>query len=130
MCFVIPAIGKSPKEIITSYTAFSGRMKSLPDWLNKGAVVGMQGGTDVVLQLLSHIKQVVGSGDDVAGFWLQDWTGQRNFSSSATDIKRVGLWWNWEVHVKKFFKINSVMYFKGGCHSLSRLEKFHSKVAG
>ena len=99
---VIPAIGESPKEIITSYTAFRGRMKSLPDWLNKGAVVGMQGGTDAVLQLLSHVKQVVGSADDVAGFWLQDWTGQRNFSSSAKDIKRVGLWWNWEVYVKKF----------------------------
>lgn len=89
--------GKSPKEVITSYTAYSGRMKSLPEWLNKGAVVGMQGGTNAVLQMLSHIKQVVGSADDIASFWLQDWTGQRNFTSSARDIKRVGLWWNWEV---------------------------------
>ena len=49
----IVSVGKSPKEVITSYTAYSGRMKSLPDWLNKGAVVGMQGGTDAVLQMLS-----------------------------------------------------------------------------
>lgn len=99
---VLIIVGRSPKEIISSYTAFSGRMKSLPNWLNKGAVVGMQGGTDAVLQVLSLIKQVIGSTDDVAGFWLQDWTGQRNFSSSATDIKRVGLWWNWEVDIQKF----------------------------
>jgi len=95
-------VGKSPKEIITSYTAFSGRMKRLPDWLNKGAVVGIQGGTNAVLKMLSQIKQVVGSSDDIAGFWLQDWTGQRNFTSSAEDIGRVGLWWNWEVHIQSF----------------------------
>ena len=99
----IVSIGKSPKEVITSYTSYSGRMKSLPDWLNKGAVVGMQGGTDAVLQVLSQIKQVVGSADDIASFWLQDWTGQRNFTSSARDIKRVGLWWNWEVSIQKSF---------------------------
>jgi len=57
----------------------------------------MQGGTDAVLQVLSQIKLVTGSSDDVAAFWLQDWTGQRNFTSSAKDIGRVGLWWNWEV---------------------------------
>ena len=96
---VIVLIGTTPKEIITSYTAFSGRMGKLPDWLNKGAVVGMQGGTDAVLEVLSQIKQVVGSTDNIASFWLQDWTGQRNFTSSAKDMKRVGLWWNWEVSI-------------------------------
>jgi len=90
--------------VITSYTAFTGRMKTLPDWLNKGAVVGMQGGNDAVLQVLSQIKLVTGSSDDVAGFWLQDWTGQRNFTSSDKDIGRVGLWWNWEVcHLCRVF---------------------------
>lgn len=96
------SIGKSPKEIITSYTAFSGRMKRLPDWVNNGVVVGMQGGTTAVLQVLLQIKQVVSSSDDIAGFWLQDWTGQRNFTSSAKDIGRVELWWNWEVHIQSF----------------------------
>jgi len=37
-----------------------------------------------------------GNLSDVAGVWLQDWTGQRNFSG-ANELPRVGLWWNWEV---------------------------------
>lgn len=60
-----------------------------------GAVLGLQGGTNVVMETIQQVKEVWGNLSDVAGVWLQDWTGQRNFT--APDFPRTGLWWNWEV---------------------------------
>ena len=44
-----------------------------------------------------QIKEVVGSWSGIAGVWIQDWTGQRNFSVGTGDIPRTALWWNWEL---------------------------------
>lgn len=92
----IPILGNSPLELITSYTAFAGRLSPLPDWVGSGAVLGLQGGTAAVFQVIDQVETVWGNVSDVAAVWLQDWTGQRNFTA-ATDLPRVGLWWNWEV---------------------------------
>ena len=92
----IPILGNSPLELITSYTAFAGRLSPLPDWVGSGAVLGLQGGTAAVLQVIDQVETVWGNVSDVAAVWIQDWTGQRNFTA-ATDLPRVGLWWNWEV---------------------------------
>ena len=94
--------GTSPLELITSYTALVGRLPPLPEWVGKGAVLGLQGGTEVVMNTISNtVEKQWGNVSDVAGVWLQDWTGQRNFSG-ANDLPRVGLWWNWEVHHTTF----------------------------
>lgn len=71
-------------------------MAELPTWVSKGAILGLQGGTDVVKSVLQEVKDKEGSLEDVAAVWLQDWSGQRNFSGK-NDLPRVGLWWNWEV---------------------------------
>ena len=89
-------LGNSPLELITSYTAFAGRLAPLPDWVGSGAILGLQGGTEAVLQVIDQVEMVWGSVSDIAAVWLQDWTGQRNFTGT-TDLPRVGLWWNWEV---------------------------------
>ena len=82
---------------MSSYTAYAGRLPPLPSWTNKGAVLGLEGGTKVVMDTVAKIRASQGSLDDVAAVWLQDWTGQRRFNNSGHDIARVGLWWNWEV---------------------------------
>ena len=89
-------IGSSPLELITAYTAFSGRLRPLPQWVGKGAVLGLQGGTESVQQTLEKVQQIWGNLSDVTAVWLQDWTGQRVFNGTH-DLPRVGLWWNWEV---------------------------------
>lgn len=89
-------LGNSPLELITSYTAFAGRLSPLPDWVGSGAVLGLQGGTAAVIQVIDQVETVWGNVSDIAAVWLQDWTGQRNFTGT-TDLPRVGLWWNWEV---------------------------------
>ena len=89
-------LGDSPKALISSYMAFVGRMKPLPQWVSNGAVLGLQGGTAAVLKTIQQVNENWGNLSDVAAVWLQDWTGQRQFKGK-NDLPRVGLWWNWEV---------------------------------
>lgn len=80
--------GSTPLDLVEEYTRYSGRMRPLPAWVDGGAIVGMQGGTarvrDVLEDLLSHEVPV-------AAFWLQDWEGKRQTIAGSQ------LWWNWEV---------------------------------
>lgn len=71
-------------------------MKTLPDWIHDGAIIGLQGGTDIVMDMLHNIQNAMGNLDDITGVWLQDWTGQRNITGRK-DLPRIALWWNWEV---------------------------------
>ena len=93
----LPPPGDSPKSLISSYTALIGRMKPLPQWVGNGAVLGLQGGTEAVRKTLQQVEEEwSGNHSDVAAVWLQDWTGQRQLGGK-NDLRRVGLWWNWEV---------------------------------
>ena len=80
--------GESPSELVQAYTAWAGRMRSLPDWIHGGAIVGMQGGTDAVREKLAGLRA---AGTPIAAIWLQDWVGQR-----ATSFGKQ-LWWNWQL---------------------------------
>src|SRR5829696_5055711 len=78
----------TPEALIGQYTEHSGRMRPLPEWIMDGAVVGLQGGTDKVLEMLDKLEALDAP---VAAFWLQDWVGQRTTSFGTQ------LWWNWEL---------------------------------
>jgi alpha-glucosidase len=80
--------GETPAELIGQYTEYSGRMRPLPDWILGGAVVGVQGGTDKVLEISDKLEVLDAP---VAAFWLQDWMGQRKTTFGTQ------LWWNWEL---------------------------------
>src|SRR5918999_6332963 len=80
--------GDTPVELIELYTEFSGRMSPLPEWILGGAVVGVQGGTEKVLDISQRLE---GLDTPVAAFWLQDWVGQRETGFGTQ------LWWNWEL---------------------------------
>ena len=80
--------GRTPLELIEEYTAYAGRMRTLPDWMLGGAIIGMQGGTARVREVHQRLRD---KGVPVAAFWLQDWVGQRTTSFGKQ------LWWNWEL---------------------------------
>jgi len=80
--------GETPVELIELYTEYSGRMRPLPEWILSGAVAGLQGGTDDILDKYDELKAL---GTPVAALWLQDWVGQRETSFGTQ------LWWNWEL---------------------------------
>lgn len=85
--------GDSPLELVREYTGAVGRMRRLPDWVLSGAVVGMQGGTARVREVLAQLEA---AGAPLAAFWLQDWVGQR-----VTTFGRQ-LWWNWELDPERY----------------------------
>lgn len=75
-----------PLALIESLTKYTGRMKPLPQWADRGIILGLQGGTEVVMQKLRAVQD---SGVPVAAVWVQDWVGKRY--TLAGDR----LWWNW-----------------------------------
>jgi alpha-glucosidase (family GH31 glycosyl hydrolase) len=80
--------GENPAELVEQYTEYSGRMRPLPEWILSGAVIGLQGGTQKVLDVSEELEALK---TPVAAFWLQDWVGQRKTSFGTQ------LWWNWEL---------------------------------
>ncbi|GEM48266.1 alpha-glucosidase [Deinococcus cellulosilyticus] len=93
--------GNTPIQLIKAYTQVVGRMRALPDWITRGAVVGMQGGTQKVREVWEKLKAL---GTPISAFWLQDWVGQRNTRFGKQ------LWWNWELdeeHYPEFRKLTA-----------------------
>lgn len=80
--------GSSPLELISAHTRVAGRMRPLPSWIHRGAIVGMQGGTEAVRTVWHQLAQL---DTPIAAFWLQDWVGQRKTAFGKQ------LWWNWEL---------------------------------
>ncbi|MEH0154919.1 alpha-glucosidase [Limibacter armeniacum] len=78
----------TPAKLIELYTDYTGRMPILPHWTQEGAIIGLKGGTEKVKEIYRKLGQY---NVPIAGFWLQDWAGQRP-SSNGPD-----LWWNWEL---------------------------------
>ena len=60
-----------------------GRPRLPPRWAWRGAIIGMQGGTEMVLRNYTALKAL---GCPMSAFWLQDWTGPR-----PLDLRQ-GLW--------------------------------------
>lgn len=54
-------------EMLTAYT---GRMPALPDWVDTGAILGIQGGQAKVNRI---VEQGLGLNCPIAAVWLQDW---------------------------------------------------------
>lgn len=84
---------ESPSSALEIYTRHAGRMQPLPDWIGQGAVLGVQGGTDVVRAKLARVRE---HGVPVAAFWLQDWEGQRQ------TVIGQQLWWNWVLDRQRY----------------------------
>lgn len=84
--------GDTPQQLIATQQAGVDRPQ-LADWTQEGAIVGLQGGTEKVRQTIEQLESV---GTEVAGVWLQDWTGQR-----TTDFGD-RLWWTWQLDEQRY----------------------------
>ena len=75
------------ESLMTSLTSLVGRQPVLPDWVYDGEILGIQGGTDVMME---KYQKAVDHDAKVTGVWIQDWEGRR--------VTAVGkqLFWNWE----------------------------------
>jgi alpha-glucosidase len=85
--------GEEPVDVIQELTAITGRMPKLPEWIQQGAVVGMQGGTTRVREVLAQLEA---HDTPLAAFWLQDWVGKRPTPFGSR------LWWNWQLNEEHY----------------------------
>lgn len=91
-CWAIPnsiifGTGRSLLEIIENQSAYLGRQPELPGWSMDGVLLGLQGGTDVVMP---KVEEALKRGLKIAAVWIQDWEGKRITSFGKQ------LMWNWE----------------------------------
>ena len=78
---------KSFEELSFAQSSLLGRQHSLPDWIHDGAIVAIQGGTEVIDQKLAAAEK---AGLSVCGVWSQDWCGCRRTGFGYQVM------WNWE----------------------------------
>ncbi|KAJ3312013.1 hypothetical protein HDU76_002985, partial [Blyttiomyces sp. JEL0837] len=79
-------------ELISLYTGLhSGRQQIVPEWTGEGLILGVEGGSQNVYQVLD---KVTGYGIPVVASWMQDWAGVRNQTIAGQVQNRV--WFNWE----------------------------------
>ena len=65
----------------------------LPDWCREGMILGVQGGTEKILE---KTFAMLDAGAAVCGVWSQDWSG---FNRTVMGYQ---VWWNWEVDEKLY----------------------------
>lgn len=79
--------GDSFEETMESLTSLLGRQPELPDWIYDGVILGIQGGTEI---MMNKVRSCLEHGTNVAGVWIQDWEGRRVTAFGKQ------LQWNWE----------------------------------
>ncbi|MDK2823903.1 MAG: sulfoquinovosidase [Clostridia bacterium] len=78
---------ESVLDVLRNLTEFFGRQPELPEWVYDGVWLGLQGGTQIVLDKLAKAEK---HGLKVTALWCQDWEGKR-----ITDFGK-RLFWNWK----------------------------------
>ena len=73
-------------DLIEAFTQHTGRLPKLPEWIHDGVMLGVQGGTETVLNYLEKAQE---NGVEVTGLWCQDWQGI-NMTSFGKRLR-----WNW-----------------------------------
>ena len=79
--------GANYPDTVQKLALSQGDQAKLPSWTVEGTIIGVQGGTDRVMEILANSSFY---DVPVTGIWIQDWSGQ-----IFTDFgDRV--FWNWE----------------------------------
>jgi len=74
-------------NLVSKVTNFFGKNQKLPEWVYNGVILGIQDGTDIVIDKAQY---AIDAGVKVSGIWAQDWQGERRTSFG----KRLN--WNWQ----------------------------------
>ena len=87
-------------NLIDLKTSNKWRQKSLPDWSIEGSILGVQGGSERMLDIYNDLKS---KNVEINGIWIQDWSGQ-----ISTDFgKRV--FWNWQWNEERYPELDKII---------------------
>ena len=85
--------GKSYEELSHLLARQIPNRQYLPAWCHEGMILGIQGGTQTVLE---KTFAMLDAGAKICGVWSQDWSGENR------TIMGKQVWWNWEVDEKLY----------------------------
>jgi len=74
-------------SLIKKQSKYFGLQPRLPEWVFDGMILGLQGGTKVVLPKVENAKN---KGIKISAIWIQDWEGKRITAFGKQ------LMWNWQ----------------------------------
>ena len=80
--------GDSFDALLQSLAETVPNRQYLPDWCFDGMILGVQGGTQTILE---KVFAMLDAGAKIAGVWSQDWSGENR------TVMGKQVWWNWEV---------------------------------
>lgn len=85
--------GRTPRELLRRYTAYAGRMRSMPEWVVDGVMIGAGGGSQAVRKTISRAVEAYSKlGVSVTSVNIHDWQGRR----SGDIFIPSRLWWTFE----------------------------------
>jgi alpha-glucosidase len=79
-------------ELVTALSTRFGRQPPLPDWLLKGAVIGLKDGDNSFARLARYEA----AGCAISGLWCEDWVGLRITSFGNR------LFWDWQWNAERY----------------------------
>lgn len=85
--------GESFDALLLSLAETIRNRQYLPDWCFDGMILGIQGGTQTILD---KTFAMLDAGAKVCGVWSQDWSGENR------TVMGKQVWWNWEVDEKLY----------------------------
>jgi len=91
--------GESMRHLLAEIARVNGYTPPVPKWVNRGAIVGLQGGSKKVREIMSKLRN---AGAEIGGVWLQDWVGKR------MSLGYSRLWWNWELDTDHYSDWNQL----------------------
>ena len=85
--------GKNLSELCRALAAYIPNRQYLPDWCFEGMILGVQGGTETIL---NKAFAMLDAGAKISAIWSQDWSGE------LRTVMGKQVWWNWEVDEKLY----------------------------
>ena len=105
------------EELSEAQSSLLGRQHSLPDWIYDGAILAIQGGTEMIDEKLSKAEK---AGIPVCGVWSQDWCGCRR-----TGFGYQVMWnWEWDKELYKDLDRKIPEWKEKGVHFLGYINPF------
>ncbi len=82
------SFGESFDALLRSLASRVENRQYIPDWCHDGMILGIQGGTQTILE---KTFAMLDAGAKICGVWSQDWSGENR------TVMGKQVWWNWEV---------------------------------
>ncbi|AXV17395.1 alpha-glucosidase [Neorhizobium sp. SOG26] len=79
-------------ELVEQLSLRFGRQPELPDWVYRGAIIGLKDG----MNSFSRLEAMRAAGVQVSGLWCEDWVGIRQTSFGSR------LFWDWQANEARY----------------------------